>query len=56
MEIEVETEIKNLEKLSLSTLRKLGRECGVKAPTALKKKELITEIKCIKTGLLFRTW
>ena len=46
MEITVET----LSKLDLHSLRKIGREIGVKAPTTLYKKELIAEIIKIKNG------
>lgn len=40
----------NLEELPLFRLRKIGREVGVKAPTALKKKVLIQEILDILNG------
>ena len=40
----------NLEELSLFRLRKIGREVGVKAPTALNKKDLIQEIVYVLNG------
>ncbi len=39
-----------LESLPLSDLRALGRACGVKAPTALKRKDIITNIIKIMNG------
>lgn len=39
------------DKLSIFELRNLARECGVKLPTTLKKKDLIQKIINIKKGI-----
>ncbi len=39
-----------LERLSIYDLRQLGRDSGVKAPTKLRKQELIVEIINVQNG------
>ncbi|MBE5735136.1 MAG: hypothetical protein E7361_01660 [Clostridiales bacterium] len=47
---EYELQLKSLENMGIHTLRTFARECGVKAPTTLKKEELIDLIMKIKKG------
>ncbi|MBQ4270034.1 MAG: Rho termination factor N-terminal domain-containing protein [Clostridia bacterium] len=43
-------EKEQLYKMNIYTLRSIARELGVKAPTCLKKQELIEEILQIESG------
>ena len=40
----------DLEHMGIYDLRQLGRRVGVKSPTTMKKRELITQIKAINSG------
>ena len=43
-------DIDNLQYMRLVDLREIGRKVGVKAPSTITKKQLVTEIKDVLTG------
>ena len=47
---EYELQVKSLQNMGVHSLRTFARECGVKAPTTLKKEEIIELIMKIKNG------